>query len=132
MISGNICQNVTNLADEHLETTFYLFFPPYSICYWDDLKNRGEIDWRIDAEQLAIEELIKHPNIKLYSFCNNFDLVCNLDNYKDRAHYGEWINSDILYWMYNEEYLLTQDNYLDYIETIREFYNSYDYSLFHE
>lgn len=129
MVFENIRQNVTDLADEHPETTFYLFFPPYSICYWDVLKNGGEVDWHIDTERVAIEELLKHPNIKLYSFCNNFELVCNLDNYKDRAHYGEWVNSWILEWMYNEEYLLTEYNYQDYIEKIREFYNSYDYSL---
>ena len=128
----NIRQNVTELADEHMETTFYLFFPPYSICYWDALNNKGEIDWRIDAEEIAIEEILRHPNIKLYSFCDNFDLVCNLDNYKDQGHYGEWVNSWMLEWMWNEEYLLTNDNYEEYIETIRKFYNSYDYNSLRE
>lgn len=124
----NIRQNVTDLADAHPETTFYMFFPPYSICYWEVLDNNGQIDWRIDAEQVAIEEILKHPNIKLYSFCSNFELVCDLNNYKDQAHYGEWVNSRILAWMYDGKYLLTQDNYEEYIETIREFYNSYDYA----
>ncbi len=132
MVLGNIRQNVTSLAAAHPETTFYYFFPPYSICYWDILKNDGQIDWRIDAEQAAIEEILKYPNIKLYSFCNNFELVCNLDNYKDQAHYGEWVNSWILEWMHNDEYLLTKDNYKKYIKTIREFYNSYDYALLHK
>lgn len=132
MVLGNVKQNVTSLASEHPETTFYYFFPPYSICYWDVLKNNGQTDWRIDAEQAAIEEILKYPNIKLYSFCNNFELVCNLDNYKDQAHYGEWVNSWILEWMHNDEYLLTKDNYKDYIKIIREFYNSYDYSSLHK
>lgn len=132
MVLGNIRQNVTSLAAAHPETTFYYFFPPYSICYWDVLKNNGQTDWRIDAEQAAIEEILKYPNIKLYSFCNNFELVCNLDNYKDQAHYGEWVNSWILEWMHNDEYLLTKDNYKDYIKIIREFYNSYDYSSLHK
>ncbi len=132
MVIGNIKQNVKSLADGHPETTFYYFFPPYSICYWDGLKNNGQINWRIDAEQAAIEEILKYPNIKLYSFCNNFELVCNLDNYKDQAHYGEWVNSWILEWMYNDEYFLTKDNYKDYIKTIRKFYNSYDYGSLHK
>lgn len=128
MISENIRQNVTDLADAHPETTFYLFFPPYSICYWDVLNNDGQIDWRIDAEQLAIEELLKHPNIRLYSFCNDFETVCNLDNYIDQIHYGEWINSKILTCMHEDEYLLTKDNYTEYLETVRDFYTSYNYS----
>lgn len=132
MMMENIRQNVTDLADAHPETTFYLFFSPYSICYWDQLDNNGEIDWRIDAEQIAIEEILKHPNIKLYSFCNNFELICNLDNYKDVAHYGAWVNSWILEWIYEDKYLLTEDNYLDYIRSIREFYRSYAYDSLRE
>lgn len=132
IVLENIRQNVTDLADEHPETTFYLFFPPYSICYWDVLNNDGKIDWHIEAEQIAIEEILKHPNIRLFSFCNNFELVCNLDNYYDQAHYGEQINSQILEWMYNEEYLLTEENYLVYIDIIKQFYTSYDYNSLRE
>ncbi|HBI60734.1 MAG TPA: hypothetical protein DDY31_05910, partial [Lachnospiraceae bacterium] len=127
-ILENIRQNVTDLADKHPETTFYLFMSPYSICYWDMLENNGEVDWQIDAEQTAIEAILGHSNIKLYSFTNNFELVCDLNNYKDQAHYGEWVNSWILEWMYNEDYLLTPDNYTQYLNEIRNFYNNYDYS----
>lgn len=123
----NLRQNVTDLADEHPETTFYLFFPPYSICYWDELNSKGEIDRMIDAEEAAIAEMLKHPNIKLYSFSDHFELVCNLENYKDRAHYGAWVNDRILEWMHDDVGLLTEDNYKEYINRIREFYNTYDY-----
>lgn len=132
MVGDNVRQNVTDLADLHPETVFYLFFPPYSICYWDELNNSGQIDWRIEAERIAIEEILKHPNIKLYSFCDNFELVCNLDNYRDQAHYGEWVNSWILKWMHEDEHLLTKDNYDQYIATIKKFYHTYDYSLLRE
>lgn len=127
MVIENIRQNVLDLALSHPETEFFLFFPPYSICYWDTLKTNGQVDWRIDAEQLAIEEMLEIPNIKLYSYCNNFELVCNLDNYKDQAHYGEWVNSWILEWMKNDEGRLTKDNYQEYLKEIRDFYNTYDY-----
>ncbi|MCI8991537.1 MAG: hypothetical protein HFG80_02235 [Eubacterium sp.] len=79
-------------------------------------------------EQIAIEELIKYPNIKLYSFDTNFDLICDLNNYKDQGHYGEWVNSWILEQMQTDEYLLTDDNYLDYLETVGSFYANYDYN----
>lgn len=131
-ILENIRQNIIDLADAHPETIFYLFFPPYSICEWDRMNNAGQVDWRIDAEQIAIEELVKHPNIKLFSFSTNFELVCNLDNYKDWGHYGEWVNSQILEWMQDDEYLITEQNYMEYIKTIREFYNSYDYDSLRE
>lgn len=130
-LSENLRQNVTELAAEHPETTFYLFFPPYSICYWDLLNNTGQIDLHIETEKLAIEELLQYPNIKLYSFSDDFELVCNLDHYKDYLHYGEWINSILLERMKNEEYLLTPDNYNEYLQKIQDFYRSYDYNSLH-
>jgi len=132
MILENIRYNVTDLAYAHPETTFYLFFPPYSICYWDDRANRGWINRFIDAEEIAIKELLQCPNVKLYSFFTNFELVCNLDNYTDQIHYGEWVNSWILEWMGSDEYLVTMDNYQEHIQALREFYGSYDYSLLHK
>lgn len=131
-VLGNVRQNVTDLADEHPETVFYYFFPPYSICYWDSQNNEGLTDWQIEIEKTAIEEILKHPNIRLYSFTNNFKLICNLDNYKDQAHYREWINSWMLKWMKEGKYLLTKDNYREYIRSVRKFYKTYDYDSLRE
>lgn len=127
LLQGNLEQNVISLAQEHPETTFYLFFSPFSIVYWGRLYFSGQIQRMIDAEQEAIEALLSVPNIRLYSFNNNFDLICDLDNYKDYEHYGEWINSWILEQMAADQYRLTQDNYLDYIAQLQNFYPSYDY-----
>lgn len=132
LIVGNLRQNVIELALAHPETTFYLFFPPYSICWWDTQEYAGRLTRHFEAEQLAIEELLPVENIRLYSFSSNFDLVCDLDNYKDQGHYGPWVNSMILEWMENGDYLLTQENYLSYLKTIRDFYTSYDYSIYRE
>lgn len=131
MAAQNVQQNVIDLVCAHPETTFYIFFPPYSISFWDDQANRGCVNRVIDATEMAVRELLKCPNIKLYSFYANFELVCDLDNYMDWIHYGEWINSQILEWMCNDEYLLTEDNYQEHIEVIRTFYNSYDYGQLH-
>lgn len=131
IVKGNIEQNVISLARQHPETTFYYFFPPYSVAYWGELKEKGEIEYTIAAEKIAIEMILTCPNIKLYSFNLKTDITTNLDNYKDTTHYGEWINSDILKWMKNEEGLLTKENYLTYLQAERVFYSQFDYnSLF--
>ncbi len=126
-IHGNLKQNVIDLALQYPEVDFYLFFSPYSIVYWDNIDRNGKVNWHVDAEQYAIEQLLKYENIKLFSYTDNFSLICNLDNYKDEQHYGDWVNTDILWKMSNNEGLLTEENYMDYINRIREFYNSYDY-----
>lgn len=132
MVIDNVVQNVTELAYKHPECTFYLFFPPYSICRWDMLYMEGWTNYVINAEKAAIEEILKCPNIKLYSFNTMYNIITNLDNYMDDKHYGEWINSCILEWMASDEGLLTYDNYDDYIDKIRCFYNSYDYNKLHK
>ena len=83
-------------------------------------------------EQTAIEEILKHPNIKLFSFTDHFGLIGNLNNYKDTAHYGEWVNSWMLEWMHEGKHQLTKDNYQDYLDTIRSYYQSYDYESLEE
>ena len=131
LLLGNLRQNVTALAAEHPETAFYLFFTPYSIGYWDFLNNTGKLGWQIEMERTAIEELLQYPNIRLFSFSDDFEMICDLDNYKDYLHYGKWINSRILEQMKEEEHLLTKDNYQEYLQNIQDFYTAYDYASLH-
>ncbi len=127
MIRGNIRQNVVETAQKYPNTTFYLFITPYSVCYWDGVNRSGKLNYWVEAERTAIEEMLRCDNIKLFSFTNNFEWTCDLDNYKDQAHYGEWINSAILQAMYEGKWQLTKENYEDYLQEIMEFYSNYDY-----
>lgn len=120
-------QNVVRLAEENPQIQFYLFFPPYSIFYWEDLNQRGNLEKQLAAERATIEFLLKYDNIKLFSFFDEFNIICDLDNYKDAGHYSEDINSQILLWMKSEEHLLTKENYQEYLDKTYSFYTNYDY-----
>ncbi len=75
--------------------------------------------------------LLEYDNILLFSFNDQFDMICDLNNYKDTVHYGEKINSKMLEWMYERKHLLTKDNYIEYCNKVRNFYTSFEYnSLF--
>lgn len=128
MVYGNITQNVTSLADQYPDVDFYYFFTPYSIAWWNEYNNNGEIYKYIEAEQYAIELILEHSNIKLYSFNMKTDITGDLNNYKDAHHYGEWVNSLMLRWMKDGECLLTKENYLEYINSEIEFYTTFDYA----
>ena len=127
LMKENLQQNVVDLVSTNPDITFYLFFTPYSIYYWDSLNQLGTIEQQLALEQEAIEILLEYDNIRLFSFNDQFDLICNLNNYKDIMHYGEDINSKILYWMYNGIGLLTKENYLDYCHNVEDFYRNFDY-----
>ncbi len=124
----NIRCNITDFADAHPETTFVWFFPPYSICNWEKLSTANSLQWTIEANRTSAEELLKCPNIKLFGFDNHYDIVCDLDNYKDPKHYCADVNSEILKMMADGTSMLTIDNYEDYFSEIERFYGEYDYS----
>lgn len=131
IIKSNISQNFLSTAKNYSDIDFYLFFPPYSIYYFDSLNQDGELEMHLDAEKYVIELLLGCDNIHLFSFFTDSDLITNLDNYRDMVHYSADINSQILVWMKEGEYALTLENYEEYCADEREFLLSYDYdSLF--
>lgn len=87
---------------------------------------------QFDAEQYAIELMLSYKNIHLFSFFTEFDMICDLNNYKDYAHYGEEINSQILAWMREGTHELTKGNYKDYCRQVRKFYKNYHYDRLFE
>ncbi len=127
VLKENLEQNVLSVVRENPDVDFYLFFPPYSIYYWDSLHQEGLLEKQLTIEKAAIEQLLGYDNLHLFSFYNNTDLICNLDNYCDMLHYGEDINTQILQWMAEGEYLITEENYEEYCDFNREFYTGYDY-----
>lgn len=127
-IHKNITQNVTSLAASYPDVDFYYFFPPYSIVWWGRLLNKGMIERQIEAERYVIELILEQPNIHLYSFNNKMEITTDLNNYKDPAHYGQWINSLMLRWMHDGECIITKENYEEYLEEEYKFYLEYDYA----
>ena len=128
-LEENLNVNVLQVIKDYPDVEFYLFFPPYSICWWDQLNQNGTavLERRIDLEKYAIEKMLQFDNIHLFSFFNNYDLICNLDYYVDDVHYTGDVNNLILQWMKSGEYELTKENYEDYIAKEKAFYTSYDY-----
>ena len=127
MVLENVVKNITDLADEHPDVTFLLFYPPYGIVHWDMCNREGWTLRHFEAETIADEEILKHKNIKLYSFFDNFDLTCNLENYKDPEHYVAKVNSWILKQLTTDEWLVTEDNYLERMQLAHSYYMEYDY-----
>ncbi len=131
LLDENLRQNVTPLVEAHPETEFYYFFSPYSIAYWDELDSNGTLKCKLEAIEYTVKELLKYPNIKLFAFCGDFDTVSDLSNYKDQGHYRGHVCTTLLEYMSDGKYLITQDNYREYLSEIGEFYHNYDYAALH-
>ena len=95
-VTKTITANVTSLVNRYPHVTFYIFYSPYSICYWDSLNIKNTIYRQTQAERAATELLLACPNVRLYNFFDQYDVICNPDFYSDSGHYSAEINSRIL------------------------------------
>lgn len=125
-------KNVLYVTRAFPDTTFYIYFPPYSIIYWDEEYRKGTILPQIEAEYLASKSLLEEDNIELYSFFENTDLICDLSYYNDKFHYSADINSQILRWISEGEYRITESNLDNHITNMRNFYTEYPYDKIFE
>lgn len=127
MVAESMEKNFVALANAHPDTTFYLFYTPYSILYWENLYRTGELMKQTEAEQIATQLLLACPNIRLYSFSEKEDVICDLDYYRDKEHYSAEINSAILEWMRDDAYLLTPENAAAVTARERSRFTQFDY-----
>lgn len=127
-ICDNIEMNVTMIADEYPDVDFYYFFPPYSAVWWGNKVNSGLLDKEIQAEKVIIEKILQYKNIHLFSWNDQFNLTTDLNNYRDDAHYGKWVNSWMLTQMWQGHGIITANNYEDYLKREYDFYRKYNYN----
>lgn len=121
-------QNLTDLTDRYADVDFYFFIPPYSLAWWAEKVEDGTVYRLIEAERILIEEMLRHPNIRLFSWNDRPDITANLEEYKDRTHYGPKINSLMLAWMRDGTGLIDREHYEAYLERETELYLTFDYA----
>ena len=131
-IKANVTQNITSIAADYPDIDFYIYITPYSIYYWDYWKMLGDLEKQLKAEKYIIELLLEHPNIHVFSFNTQHEVVENLDNYRDVAHHRGEVNTQILEWMKEGTGLLTKENYQEYCDYVWEYYTNFDYDAMFE
>ena len=74
-----------------------------------------------DAKNLeySMKELLDCENLELF-FPSGYEMITDLDRYKDLGHYDMEIQYQIFEEMRDGENLLTEENYQNYMEEFRE------------
>ena len=101
----NFEQQLLSHIRNNPQIKFDLFLPPYSIYFWCFQKKLGHLDEYCALRNYLAEEIEKLPNAVLHDFQAEWDIVCNLDNYKDITHYSPAINSEILRKIHSGKYI---------------------------
>jgi len=89
--------------------------------------SEGTLERQIEAQRIAMSLMLGCANIKLFSFSENTGLTTDLSNYKDAVHYSPEVSSELLQWMKDGDYQVTEDNMEELLSFEKKFYGSYDY-----
>lgn len=128
--AGDNLDVVEGWITAHPETEFDIFFPPYSILFWDKTARLGETEAVFAALDLACERLLRYDNVKLYDFLMDPDIVLDLDNYCDYVHHSGAVCTQVLGKMAAGECRLTEENYQQTLAQWRDFVVDYDYDKY--
>lgn len=123
----NLEKNIIPFIKNNPDTQFYVFFPPYSIVYWDNTIRSGELSATFAILEYTLQELLQYENVTIYYFQNIEEIITNLDNYMDYLHYSLDINKFMLECMANGKYLITKENYIEELEKMKMIATNYDY-----
>lgn len=126
-IEKNLDVNIIPYIEAHPETTFTMFYPPYSILYWNDVNNRNELEVVMEKYRYISNRLLEYDNVELYFFQNQKDIICNLNNYADYTHYNTGVCEYMVKCFASGECKVTKDNLEDNIDALYELTSSYDY-----
>ncbi|MGL5964984.1 MAG: hypothetical protein ACRCZ2_11420, partial [Fusobacteriaceae bacterium] len=105
-MKDNYVNNLKIILESSKDKTFYLFFPPYSIHYYDNLVIDGSIDEYRNFKEFLIKELVEYENVKIYDFQGIDSIITNFDNYGDLMHFSPEVSQQILEYMYKDEYIV--------------------------
>ena len=89
---ANLEANILPYIEGHPETTFTLFFPPYSVLFWYDVQQENHLEATLAEYEYLMETLLSYENVELFFFPDDAEIVENLNNYADYSHYSPEIS----------------------------------------
>lgn len=126
-IEKNLDVNIIPFIEEHPDTEFTIFYPPYSILYWYDAKRTGDVDIIVGKLKYMTERLLAYDNVEVYLFCGDEDIITNFDNYADYTHYSTAVCDYMVSCFETGEHRIVFSNYESELEALRQFALNYPY-----
>ncbi len=107
-VEENLSQ-VLARVDANPQVTFTFYLPPGSILFWDKIQRSGALEATLTMQQQVMETLISRPNVRLFYFMDDLDLITNLDNYGDHVHYAPEVCQELARRLLEEEPMTAQE-----------------------
>lgn len=118
---------ITRWIEDHPDTQFTIWFPPYSILYWDKMDREGKTDAMFWAVEYAAQRLLEYENVNVHCFMMATLQITDLEDYTDHIH----CSADVTRWMAEEmlagRWQFNKENYQLRLDELRDFVANYDY-----
>jgi len=85
-LSHNFDTNALGLIKSNPNTQFIIFYPPYSILAWMDIKQKGWLKEALGFKKYVFESTKNLPNVTIVDFQDNRNITHNLTLYDDITH----------------------------------------------
>lgn len=103
------------------DTTFDIYFAPYSILHFVAMRDASPATFKIANEfaAYAFPRLLQFPNVRLHDFRDVKDVTHNLGNYGDIIHHSPAIDLRILSWLAEGRYSVDRTAPLASLERLK-------------
>ena len=111
---------LTDRITAHPETEFYIFVPPYSMLWWDNIYREGDTEAYLYNMEQAMKTLLEYENVKMFYFQNDREIITDLENYMDILHFSPEINHYICDSLIAGKRQVNSENYAEEIRSMRD------------
>lgn len=127
----NLEANICPYIEENPETDFVIFFPPYSILFWNDVLKENHLEATIEEYRYIANRLNNYENVEVYFFPDQEEIICDLNHYADYSHYHPRYNRYMTECFADKACLVAKegqegkeiDEYLSHMREIAEGFN---------
>ena len=120
------------VVEDHPDTEFYFFLPPYSMIWWDDAARNGLKEVYLYDEQQAAARLLEYDNVRFFDFQNEEEIVTDLNRYMDTVHFDPEVNRTMCEAMAAGSSEVTAENLEDTFAATRTLMEQYEQEVIPE
>lgn len=91
-VEANLTENICPYIEANPDTEFVIFFPPYSILFWNDVLQENHLEATMAEYKYLTNRLMEYENVSVYFFPDREDIILDLNNYADYSHYHPQYN----------------------------------------
>lgn len=134
-VEENLTVNICPYIEANPQTEFVIFFPPYSILYWNDVLKENHLEATIEEYRYIANRLNAYDNVEVYFFPDREDIILDLNHYADYSHYHPDFNRVMTECFAKGECLVAKEGTEEpgkpideYLEHMREIVDDFDFS----